>query len=155
MNEVTAKTGTHSIFKGTGAAKFSMIPPRRDNRGFVTKNGAILLEAAPAEGKRPNGLPNYDWSKKITFAIGVQDITSMVDPKTNKLIHQTTNGSQDITKTLQFAPGEGRHSGTYQMYLNTFAGNEKAGVFVPLSQGEFLILQKLLVTAIPQLIGWT
>jgi hypothetical protein len=149
-------SGIYSVFKGTGAAKFSIMHPTRseprqlrDSRmaeGFITKNGGVLLEAAPAVGKRDDGLPLYDWKQKITFGIGVQDITQLLDPKTQKLIHK----KNDLIKTLSFQPGTGNHAGTYKLFLNE--GSRK--VFVPLTAGEFTALQRLLVGVLPKLIGW-
>jgi len=149
-------SGVFSIFKGTGAAKFSIMWPQRGNprtlkngkqaEGFITKNGGVLLEAAPAVGKRPDGLPLYDWEQKITFGIGVPDIVKLLDPKTQKLIHQ--NG--DVTKSLSFQPGAGKYAGTYKLFLSA---NGKS-VFVPLDAGEFTALQRLLVGVMPKLMAW-
>lgn len=154
--ETEDKSGTFAVFKGTGAAKFSLIRPRRDQNGYISKNGAILLEAAPAVGKRPDGLPNYDWKQKISFAIGVSDITQLLDPTTEKLVHKTTDQKtqKDMTKTLNFKPGEGKYAGTYQMYLNTFTPAGNQSVLVPLTQGEYMVLQRLLVSSVSTLIGW-
>lgn len=153
-------SGTYAIFKGKGAAKFSLMNPRRGPartlrngdpaEGFIDKNGAILLEAAPVVGKRSDGLPDVDWGQKITFAIGISDIAQLLDPKTEKLVHK----KDTVTKTLAFQPGTGQYAGTFNMYLNTFEGSNKQGVHVPFSAGEFAVLQRLLVSALPTLIGW-
>jgi len=149
-----AQSGTYAIFKGKGAAKFSQISPTRDDNGWVKKTGAILLEAAPAVGKRPDGLPDYDWGQKISFAIGVQDVALLFDPKTDKLFHQSSSGGFESTKTLKFVAGTGNFEGTYQMFLNQSydGGNKK--VFVPFSAGEFLVLQRLLLSSVPMMINW-
>jgi hypothetical protein len=153
-------SGTYAIFKGKGAAKFSIMHPRRGPartlksgttaQGFIDKNGAILLEAAPTKGKRTDGLPDVDWSQKITFAIGVPDIANLLDPKTEKLFHKIGN----VTKTLSIQPGTGGFAGTFNLYLNSKEGSQNQAVHVPLSAGEFSVLQRLLVSALPTLIGW-
>ncbi len=141
-------SGTHAIFKGTGAMKFKQIPPRRSEHGYVERNGAILLEMAPAVGKTPQGLPQYDWKgQKISFSIGVQDITALVDKPTDRLFHKY---SDTITKTLSFQPGEGKYEGTWRVYLN----ENKRSIMVPLTSGEYMILQRLFVTSIPMMIAW-
>lgn len=153
-------SGTYAIFKGKGAAKFSVMHPRRGPdrtlqsgalaEGFIAKNGAILLEAAPTKGKRPDGLPDVDWSKKITFAIGVPDIANLLDPKTEKLFHKIGN----VTKTLSIQPGTGNYAGTFNLFLNSKEGTNNQMVHVPFTAGEFAVLQRLLVSALPTLIGW-
>ena len=141
------KPGTFKIYKGKGAAQFSIIFPRGNDRGFVTKDGAVLLEAASSTGTNDSGLPEYDWSKKVTFALGVQDIINLVDPRTNnKLIHK--NG--DLTKVFELKAGEGKYEGTYQLLLNDGVNR----VFVPVSGGEYMVLTRLLVGAINTLIAW-
>lgn len=149
-------SGIFAIYKGTGAAKFSIMWPQRgparqlpngkQAEGFITKNGGVLLEAAPAIGKRPDGLPLYDWKQKITFGIGVPDITKLLDPKTQKLIHK----KGDLIKTLSFQPGEGKYAGTYKLFLS----ENKRNVFIPLDAGEFTALQRLLVGVMPKLMAW-
>lgn len=153
-------SGTYAVFKGNGAAKFTLMRPRHGEprklrsgemaEGFVTKNGAVLLEAAPTAGKRPDGLPNVDWDRKITFAIGVPDVAQLLDPKTEKLVHKTDT----TTKTLAFQPGEGKYAGTYNMYLSAYEGNNRQNVHVPFSAGEFAVLQRLLVSALPAMLSW-
>jgi hypothetical protein len=149
-----AQSGTFAIFKGKGAAKFSQIGPTRNQNGWVKKNGAVLLEAAPAVGTRPDGLPLYDWDQKISFAIGIQDITQLFDPKTDKLFHKSTSGGFESTKTLKFVPGTGNYEGTYQMFLNQSHDDQNNKVFVPLSAGEYLVLQRLLISSVPMMLGW-
>ena len=155
-------SGTFAIFKKKGAAKFIIMHPQRGPdrklkngltaQGFITKNGAILLEAAPTKGTSQDGLPIVNWDKKITFAIGVQDITQLLDPKTTKLFHN--NKAKKITKSLNFAPGVGQYAGTMNMYLNQNGSQGERKVHVPLSAGEFAALQRLLVSTLPTLIGW-
>jgi len=154
MEEDNEKLGEFAIFKKKGAAKFKPMHLRRDDRGFVSKPGAILLEMAPSVGTREDGLPLYDWTKKITFAIGVPDIIKMLENGPKELTHQTSNASGDITKKIKFVPGEGQYVGSWQMMGSTFTNTEKNNVFVPISAGEWIVLQRLLLGTIPKLIGW-
>jgi len=146
------KTGQHKVYKNTGAVVFGLIPARHNEKGFVEKAGAVLVEAAPAEGKGPNGLPKYNWDRKITFAIGVQDISNLLseNPKLNRLFHE----HDKHPKILQFTPGEGKYAGTYMMNLSMGKGSDRATVGVPFDSGEWTVLVRLLVAALPKLIAW-
>ena len=149
-----AKSGTFAIFKGKGAAKFSQISARRNENGWVEKNGAVLLEAAPVVGKRPDGLPNCDWNQKISFAIGVPDVCNLLetDPKKSRLYHQ--NERSGTTKSLQFVPGTGNYAGTYMMHLSEKSRDGEKKISVPFSAGEYMILQRLLVGSTQMMLGW-
>lgn len=156
-------SGTFSVFKGKGAAKFILMYPQRgpvrtlrngdQAQGFVTKNGGVLLEAAPVVGKRPDGLPNVDWSQKITFGIGVPDIAQLLDRSVDRLFHK--DPKDGTTKTLEFKPGTGQYAGSMNMYLNQTKNGQKSSVYVPFSEGEFGVLQRLLVAALPIMLGWS
>ena len=148
----------YEIFKSKGCAKFSPIPPRIESNGevlSVSKKGAILLEVASV--KMANGQPikvggnlSYDWENKISFAIGIADITRLLDDQP-KLIHDMDG----IIKTLQFTPGTERFEGTYLLHINEKGndGNRKSAS-VPFSGGEYALLMRLLVESASQLLGW-
>lgn len=150
-----AKSGVFGIFKGKGAAKFSQIGVRRNDNGWVDKNGAVLLEAAPVVGKRPDGLPHCDWGQKISFAIGVPDVCNLLesDPKKSRLFHK--NERSGTTKSLQFiAATDARYAGTYMMHLSERGPNGEKKISVPFSAGEYMILQRLLVASTQMMLGW-
>jgi hypothetical protein len=150
--------GTFKIYKGKGAAQFSPLnvkwsTPNDRGQKWVTKDGAILLEAAPVVGKRDDGLPLCDWDQKITFALGVADVCQLIDPAGNgkvRLFHQ----SGEATKTLEFSQGDGKYAGTYRLVLSQKGGSGDRQVFVPLSGGEYQILMRLLVGSVPKMLGW-
>lgn len=150
--------GTFKIYKGKGAAQFSPLKarwsqPNDQGRTWVTKDGAVLLEAAPVVGKRDDGLPLCDWDKKITFALGVADVCQLVDPTNNgkvRLFHQ----SGGATKTLELSQGEGKYAGTYRLVLSHKGDSTDNQVFIPLSGGEFQVLMRLLVGSVPKMLGW-
>jgi hypothetical protein len=143
--------GTYPVYKKNGAAQFTVIPPKVDAGGRITKNGAILLEVASAVGDKA-----YDWKAKISFAIGVNDIALWFnDPNAQvKLIHKTPESS--LMKTLEVIPGEGQYSGTYQLKLTEKDSSNNAfrSIFVPVTNGEYTILLRLFMHAMPLLIGW-
>ena len=140
------RSGQLAIYKKVGAAQFTLIRPRYDNRGIVEKTGAVLLQVAPGAGTQ-----KWDWEKKITFAIGVQDIMQLVagfdDDGKMKLFHKN---ERDGNKGLDLVEvTEGRWAGTYQLHVR-HEGNK---VMVPLTGGEFRIIMRLLEGAVPALLG--
>lgn len=151
-----SRPGTLAIFKNKGAAKFTQLPVRFNNNGWVDKNGAVLLECAPVVGTRSDGLPECDWNQKISFAIGVPDICQIVDPTkvAVKLFHKRSIGGTEVTKTLQFVPGTGKYEGTCQLYLSIKGDGADRQIFVPLSGGEYLVLLRLLVGSVPWMLNW-
>ena len=143
--------GTFSIYKKSGAAQFTIIPPRQGENGRIEKNGAVLLETAGGAGDK-----SYNWGEKITFAIGMSDLCNLFNNPDlpQKLIHQMPGS--DTTKTLEFIPGEGKYSGTYMMKLGSKNKNSDSyhNVAVPISNGEYTVLLRLFMAAAPKLIGW-
>lgn len=148
-------SGTFAVYKKIGAAKFSLIAPRENDMGHITKNGAVFLEAAPGAGEE------WDWDKKIGFAIGITDICQILENPDvpPKLLHSAQNaGSKESTgptKTLAFEPGAGKYEGTYMMKLfQKESSGETRSVTVPFSHGEFTLLLRLLMSAAPLLLAW-
>ena len=141
-----------SIYKSKGAAQFTIMHPRRDDNGRISKNGAVLLETSDGADKK------YNWStNKISFAIGMSDICNIFNSpdSPDKLIHATPNSP--LTKTLELRPGEGKYSGTYLLMVgekNKDNGEHRSHT-VPISAGEYTVLLRLLMTAAPQMIGWS
>jgi len=142
------KSGTYPVYKSLGAAQFSLMPPKGNDKGYLEREGAILLEVAPGDGNKDN--PQWDWSKdkKITFAIGLPDIAIILDQtkESPRIVHD----NKGVLKTLEFKAGTGKYEGTYMMCLSE--GQKK--VTVPFSNGEYQILIRLLVAAAPTLIHW-
>lgn len=141
------KSGKYTIYKKFGALQASIIPPQRNDKGWIDKEGAVLIEVAPGSGPQ-----KWDWEQKINFAIGIPDICKLAEnPETPpKLVH----AQGDTTKTLEFTPGEGQYAGTYMLnvFQKTNTGNHS--VKVPLTSGEFSILCRMLAQMAPYLIGW-
>ena len=145
-----AKSGSLEIYKGKSAVKFSLIPPTRGEKGWIDRYGAILIEAASAKGKRDDGLPDIDWSKKITFALQPNDISLLLDPSVTKIVHEK---DQKI-KTLSFIPGTEKYEGTMGLQLTEVNGELSNRVFVGMSAGEYASFSILLKAALPILVGW-
>lgn len=146
-----ARSGIYSIYKKIGQAQFSLIPPTRDpEKGFVVRDGAIFIEAAPGM----NGGKEWDWNKKIRFSLGLNDIAILLEDLDNpkKLIHKIEESN--ILKSLEFTPGQGNYEGTYMMKLTHKAEDTNLMVSVPLSSGEFQILVSMMKSSLPYMVGW-
>ena len=146
-----SRSGQLKIYKNTGAAQFSLIPCRRNDKGWVEKEGAVLVEVAKCNGKDGDGNILADWNNKISFAINAADICNLMDEyntRAGKLFHNY----KGIIKSLEFRPGTGKYEGTYMLQVSE--GKEKSFA-VPLTNGEYNMVMRLIVgCAAPKLIGW-
>lgn len=152
-NSANEKSGTLKIYKNTGAAQFSLISCQRDERGFVSKEGAVLVQVAKCSGKDSSGNIIADWQNKISFAINLADICNLMDEyndKASRLFHNY----KGTVKSLEFRPGTGKYEGTYMLQVNQ-GGRDGQTVAVPLTNGEYNLIMRLLIgCAAPKLIGW-
>lgn len=140
-------TGSFTIYKGKGAAQFSLIRPTRDEKGRVTRNGAVFLEAAPSNGKQ-----SWDWEQKITFAIGLPDICTIMDnPDSPKKLYHEKDGH---VKTIEFLPGSDNWKGTFLLNLYEKDGDISKKVSVPVSGGEYAVLLRMMLSVAPLMVGW-
>jgi hypothetical protein len=144
------KPGIFRIYKSLGAAQFTLVKPQYDERGYVNRDGSIMLNVAP--GNRDKNNPEWDWSKVIKFAISVQDICNLVDQDSRK--HRVFHQHGETSKTLEFQPGQGSYAGTYMLNLTATQDQNKQQVSVPLTNGEHAILMRMLVASCSSLLGW-
>lgn len=144
------RTGQFTIYKAKGAAQFSLIAPKFNDKGFFDKEGAVLVQAAPGDGNKDN--PSWDWNKKITFAISPTDIASLLDQtkEAPRIFHE----HQSTPKTFELIPGKGNFEGTFMLQIAAGKGTERNVITVPLTNGEYQVIMRLLVAALPTLIGW-
>lgn len=141
------------FYKGIGAAQFNPIAPKLDERGYVVKDGAVMLDMAPGiKGKDKE----WDWSQKIVFAIGIADLAKLMDgtKESFSLVHDN-NG---VIKTLRLVPGDPekniKYLGTYMLSLSEVNGDIKRDVRVSLDNGEYVLLMRMLAAIAPSLLGW-
>jgi len=134
----------YCIYKKSAAAQFNLIPPKRNDKGRVEREGAVMLEVANAKGDKV-----YDWSNKLNFAIQINDIIMLFNNLDNpdRLFHN----NEGTTKTLEFKQGEGKFAGTYMMTLKV----NDTKITVPLSGGEYTVLTLLLKGSIEKVLGWS
>lgn len=145
------------ICKGKmGSFQASIIAPTwvYDDKGNCkcTKAGAILIEMAPFL-KEENDNFYYDWQRKVSFAIGVPDISLISAQAGTKfsLVHTTDTA----TKVMQFTPGEGKYEGTMMITLTSKKGDQDLGsAKIACSTGEWLTFCTLLNQSLSCLLGW-
>lgn len=148
-----SKSGTLKIYKNTGAAQLSLIGCKRDDRGFVSKEGAVLVEVASCNGKDGDGNILADWQNKISFAINVADLCNLMDEYNDKA-HRLFHNYKGTVKSLEFQPGTGKYEGTYMLRVNE-GGKDGKTITVPLTNGEYNMIMRLLIgVAAPVLLGW-
>ena len=136
-----------NIYKKSGAAQFTVLPPRRDENGRISKVGAILLEMAPSQGDK-----SYDWrNQKVTFAFGINDLCMFFDDPNKQGWGSFFHVNDSTNKKLVFTHGEGKYEGTFMMSLNV--GDNR--VTVSLTAGEFNVLGRLFSSALPIILGWS
>ena len=104
-----------NVYKKTSAAQFTLLPPRRDDNGRISKSGAILLEMAPSVGDK-----SYDWkNKKLTFAFGMNDLTQFFDDPHSQKWGSFFHQNDGKNKKLQITHGQGRYEGTFMLSLSS------------------------------------
>lgn len=139
------RPGSFKIYKKVGALQAGLLLPKYNKDGYIEKEGAILFEMAPGAGDQI-----WDWKNKINFAMSYTDIANFIDKK--RIYHE----HQETPKALEIQVGEGKYQGTYMLKLSAGTKeNPKGYVSVPLTNGEFQLLTRLLIDSVPLLINWT
>ena len=148
---MTKYPGIYKVYKKIGAAQFGFINPREDENGRVEKDGAVLLEAAKSAGEK-----RYDWGNKISFAIGMSDLTMIFNDLDSPVTLIHSMPGSNITKKLELQHGEGKYSGTYKLMLSEFSKDKSRNrsVMIPMSSGEYTVMLRLLMSSAPKMIGW-
>lgn len=154
MSRYCAKFTVH---KGAmGAFQAAPIAPTwvEDDKGNfkVSKEGAILIEMAPLLEKKDDNY-YYNWKNKVSFALGVPDIQTILEKNGTKfsLVHTGDSG----TKSMLFSPGEGQYEGSMNILLG---GKSKEGTElknkIALSQGEWIVFCRIVAESVRMILGW-
>lgn len=156
-----ARPVTYAVYKGKGAIQFNLKPaqlPREPVEGKipVLEEGKIFVEAANATGSR-----QYDWSKKATIALGVNDIGKILqgfkDGEAN-LIHAKYAGTERAKEhfsSLKISKGQDGKSFLWSFTIKNQTEPEKntnVSVFTDLA--ETRVINNLFEGAIEKLLGW-
>jgi hypothetical protein len=167
------KTGLMKFYKTAAAAQFKFLPPKYKRvtsqngqvKDVLDNEGAVLLEVAPGNGQKEN--TQWDWSKKISFAISFADIISLTETLDKSLGQRGRNrlrGPDEAStriyhqydekpKTIQFEPGSGDYVYTWKLTVAEGEGTARRAVMVPLSDGEHAMIMRVLSSLAPKLLG--
>lgn len=173
----------YAVYKGMGgkfgAAQFNLQKPhrvcgvckKRDYSGSLleccnekttTRDGAVFLEVTSTAKDQKNV---YDWSKKVTVALSVTDISKLLygfrtatEGSETKLMHDPgakTESMGKVTKHVSLNSPQGPSKG-FMLNVGQVSGQaEKIMHTVPLSAEEALVISTLFAAAIPQLLAWS
>lgn len=153
-----------TVHRKIGAFQLSPIMPtwqedRTTKDGVIYSNwkviraGSLMIEMAPFKEEREGNL-YYDWSKKVSFALGIPDIASLLDKsgEANKLTHSVNDGD---SKVLQITPGTGDYAGTLNVSLAHFQNKAVVNqARVAFNTAEWLAFTSLIEAMLPMLLGW-
>jgi hypothetical protein len=148
----------YKLYKGVtgknGAIQLDLTPIYHSARDL----GVVFLQAAAAIG--PN---EYDWDNKITMALNLADIATILNtfrsppaPGTEgvKLFHDKYKGTErekEVTTTLKIARGD-QYGFFFSLSRNE--NNQNRFVSIPVSDGEAIQIRVLLEQAVKQILGW-
>jgi hypothetical protein len=94
-----------SVYKGRAAMQIKPIPPSWRSSGSsgaraIEREGVILVEAAPAHTLR-----QYDWSRKVTFALNILEIGKLLARSSGQaevnFVHDPNKGRQGEGSTIK------------------------------------------------------
>ena len=151
------KPGNYRIYTDSSAAIFSLLRPKTDEWGRITKSGCVMAEFANINQEISNKRQRYfKWDKKILFAISLEDLTVLFENIENPTPMLHTKPKTTITKKLDIELGEGKFEGTMRLTLHEFdkKNGNHSQITVSLTKGEYIVLIKLLESVIPKMIGW-
>jgi len=146
---------TYKIYKGMGGKQgcfqFNLAPAYTSKK---KDEGAVFIEAAPAIGKN-----QYDWDNKIVFALGATDIGTFLTclkQGSFDIYHDPDAQTQQRgsrAKKLTLASGD--TPGTFFIGLTETSGDTKKEARISLQPHEARILNNLLESALPRILGWS
>jgi len=146
------------VYKGRGALQVSPIRPswRQLEEGSmaIDKPGVIFLEFAPAAGER-----NYDWSRKMTFAMNATEVGTILETPSQKLefFHDPGKGGSgegSVSKVLRVEPTPDGNGYFFSITMSDKAAASKSSLSIPVSLGEFGVLKSLFNYSLPHLLGF-
>lgn len=153
-NDRVKRPLTYKIYKGMGGSQgcfqFNLAPAYTSKK---KDEGAVFIEAAPAVGKN-----KYDWDNKIIFALSANDIGMFLSGfKQGKfeIYHDPdaqTERRGSRAKKLSLASGE--QAGTFFLSLTEKSGDTRKEARISLQPQEARILNNLLESALPRILGW-
>jgi len=156
-----------SFYRNASACQINVSPGEteksKEGKTFFAKDGAIFIAMTSGEKRE------YDWKKKIGFAISMSDLPAILaaDRSISKngwtkpkdvlfeLIHDPQAGKDEkgkVIKSLQVVCATNQDS--FFMVLNEKSNGENKRHFVSLSMGELSLFFEVVKSSIPYLLAW-
>lgn len=125
---------------------------------LIPREGAVFVDVASATGENI-----YDWTKKITFALGIVDLGKILygmrtatEGTEIKLMHDPGAQTESMGKVKKFfslsspkGPGEG-----FMLRIAEQSGDANKVHTVPMTADEATVLSTLIASAIAQVLDW-
>jgi hypothetical protein len=162
---------SYVVYKGKAAMSVKLLGPTWENvanKGqTVAREGGMYLEFAPAAG----GPRSYDWNKKQTFLMSATECGGLLAGFNEgiEFLHDpNAQGPQAglITKRLKWAPMQDKKGLFVTLAVTSkqaagpssigtaAAGAGSAMLSVPVSWGEFVVIENVMKYAIPKFLGF-
>lgn len=123
--------------------------------GKITNDGCVFFEMANAIPNDPDG--RIDWGTKIIMKIGLNDIAQLLTFMKNKekpvtLFHKTQAGSS----TFEIKKGQPDPKGndTFGVRISKKTGEQSSQSVLYLAEQDITILEEVLKSAVPTMLGW-
>jgi len=149
----------YTFYKGKAALGMQPKAPEYstlDSGGIrLTKEGCLFLEFAPAVGTR-----QYDWSKKQIFALSVLELGTLLSFDPNEpceFFHDPFMGKSEagkIRKVLKVGMLQDTGGYFFNLRVSDRILNIDESLFLPITKGEFSVMQSAFNFILPYLMGW-
>lgn len=149
----------YSIYKGKAALTVEPrapdFAPLESGAFKVAKEGFVLLQFAPAVAMR-----QYDWSRKQVFSLSVGEIGTLMSlgaKESCEFFHDPFKGRSDEGKVRKVLKAEPLPDGTgrfFNLSVQNRLLNVDESIYIPISKGEFAVLNSMFNFILPHLLGW-
>jgi hypothetical protein len=149
----------YTFYKGKTALGMQPKAPEYstvDSGGIrLSKEGCVFLEFAPAVGIR-----QYDWSKKQIFALSVLELGTLLSLDPNEpceFFHDPFVGKSEagkIRKVLKVGMLQDTGGYFFNLRVSDRNLNIDESLFMPITKGEFSVMQSAFNFILPYLMGW-
>lgn len=149
----------YTFYKGKAALGMQPKAPEYstlDSGGIrLSKEGCVFLEFAPAVGTR-----QYDWSKKQIFALSVLELGTLLSFDPNEpceFFHDPFVGKSEagnIRKVLKVGMLQDTGGYFFNLRVSDRILNIDESLFMPITKGEFSVMQSAFNFILPYLMGW-
>lgn len=149
----------HTVFKDEGA--LGMKPKLPDyitlNMGGVTlaKEGSMFFEFTPVVGPR-----QYDWSKRKVIALSVVEVGNLLSlgpGESCEFTHDPFLGKSEagkVSKVLKVGNLQDTEGYYFNFSVTDRIANADLRLSIPITRGEFSVVQSSLNFILPYLMGW-